>query len=73
MTRRRTRTFEAGGGIVKLSVAVDADQIIAFDRIAARQRVNRSALIRQAMDLFLAVNMSRHDSIHTDTHEPEAA
>ena len=41
---------------VPTSVALDPDQLEKLDLIVKRRRTHRSVLLREAVDLFLAVN-----------------
>ena len=41
---------------VPTSVALDPDQLEKLDLIVRRRRTHRSVLLREAVDLFLAVN-----------------
>lgn len=38
----------------KINITIDADQLAEIDAVAVEQRSNRSAVIRQAIDVFLA-------------------
>ena len=55
---RNTSTTKRGKRLV-ISVMIDEDQVKQFDSIAGRRRTTRSALAREALDLFLSVN--RHE------------
>lgn len=52
------------------SVALDYDQLEKLDRIVQRRRTHRSVLLREAVDLFLAVNS--RDTAISDTTTVEA-
>jgi metal-responsive CopG/Arc/MetJ family transcriptional regulator len=54
VTIRKERRAMTSGGLVKLSVQLAAEQVEALDRLAAQQRVSRSAIVRQFVDAGLA-------------------
>lgn len=45
-----------------VSMTLDPDQVHRLDQIATARRCDRSYLLRQAVDLFLAVNSSQTSS-----------
>lgn len=46
------------GRKAQVSMTLDPDQVHRLDQIATARRCERSVLLRQAVDLFLAVNSS---------------
>lgn len=43
----------------RVTITIPTDQLAAIDQLASTLRISRSAAIRQAIDLFLAVNISK--------------
>lgn len=56
-----------------ISMTLDTDQVKRLDEIASARRCDRSVLLRQAVDIFLAVNSSHTPSPVSATIPSEAA
>lgn len=41
----------------KISISIAPDQVATLDSLAEQRRVSRSVLVREAIDLFVRVNM----------------
>lgn len=57
MTTTRNPMIRKGKAIISMTLA--PDQVESLDRIVTQRRTSRAALLREAVDLFLAVNISR--------------
>lgn len=53
------------GNTITICASLDPEQVKKVDAFAKQKRVARSAILRQAIDLFLAVNM-RETSIGSE-------
>ncbi|HCG30765.1 MAG TPA: hypothetical protein DEU95_13875 [Chloroflexi bacterium] len=54
------------GHRLQITIQVDPDQVAAVDRLAAFRRTSRTALVREALDLYLASGNSRIDTSDID-------
>ncbi len=62
------------GNRVQVTIQLDHDQATAIDSIVSSRRTTRAAVLRNAVDIFLAVNRSEnrtHTILASDS--PEAA
>lgn len=62
-----TKPFQRGRK-VSIAVQLDPDQCEGLDQISAKRRTSRSAIVREAVDLYLAEN-----SNDTSIQEPREA
>lgn len=61
------------GRRLQITIQVDPDQVAAFDRLAAFRRTSRTALVREALDLYLSASNSRTANRTIDSDEAEVA
>ena len=52
--------------VITISARLRPDQLAGLNRLSERRRLARSVLVRQAIDLFLAENISDIDSREID-------
>lgn len=63
MARAKTRNPQASkpNGQLIITLNIDREQVEALDTLADLKRTSRSALAREAIDLFLATNIARNN------------
>lgn len=69
MARRSFPTTYRGTRL-QMSVTLDPDQVSAIDRLATLKRTSRAAIIRQALDFFVAANNRQTDTSAIDVVSP---